>query len=240
MAPQPFAPAAGVIRERAAAVEARLIDVEREYTWEAVSHDLRGQDIAIEGPEGRTRVRLPLLGAHQAENAATAVACIEALRRQGAHIPDGAVSEGLSKVRWPGRLEVLREAPLVIADGAHNRDSARRLREALSESFAASEVTFIVGSSSDKDIAGLAAELAPVAGEVLSVSTDHPRAMPAPDVAQAFEKAGVKAKVVDNVGTALAEVLAKARTGGVICLTGSLFVAAEGREYLGIGKREDI
>jgi dihydrofolate synthase/folylpolyglutamate synthase len=240
MAPQPFAAAAEVVRGVAAAAGARLIDVATEFRWLTLSHERRRQVIEIEGPSGRARVRLPLLGAHQAENAATAVACIEALREHGAHVPDEAIPDGLAAVRWPGRLEVLREVPLVIADGAHNRDSAQRLREALTGTFSAQDVLFIVGAGSDKDIGGVAEELAPLAGRVLAVRADHPRALAPEAIAEAFREAGVQSEVVDNVGVALDRALAEARTGAVICLTGSLFVAAEAREHLGLGKKEGI
>ena len=108
-------------------------------------------------PGGTVEARLPLLGRFQAENAATAVAAVEALGRD---IACAAIVRGLESVRWPGRLEVLSEEPLVIADGAHNADSGRRLREALVEYFGAGRVLFIVGASSDKDIDGLAEALA--------------------------------------------------------------------------------
>ena len=194
----------------------------------------------IEGPGSKLCARLALLGEHQAENAVTAVACIEALRDHGAFVPDEAIPDGLISVRWPGRLEVLRHVPLVVADGAHNRDSARRLREALAGPLAAERVTFIVGSSADKDVAGLAEELAPLAERVIAVRADHPRAMEAADVAEAFQRLDIPTEVVDNVGAALGQALAEAGSSGVICLTGSLFVAAEAREHLGLGKKERI
>lgn len=240
MAPQPFDAAAQVIRQRAEAAGARLIGVAESYRWRVLSRDRRRQEIEIQGPAGKVRARLALAGAHQVENAATALACIDALREHGAFIPDHAIPDGLASVRWPGRLEVLRDVPLVIADGAHNRDSARRLREALAETFEAERVTFIVGAGADKDIGGLAAELAPLAERVLAVRTDHPRALEPSAVAAAFQAAGVEAEVVDNVGLALSRALAEAPMGGVICLTGSLFVAAEARERLGLGKKEGI
>ncbi|HET9476029.1 MAG TPA: cyanophycin synthetase, partial [Dehalococcoidia bacterium] len=240
MAPQPFAEAAAVIRERARDTGARVVDVSEGYTWRAAPQARRRQDIVIEGPGGRTRARLPLLGAHQVENAATAVACIDAVREHGASVPETAIADGLATVHWPGRLEVLREIPLVIADGAHNRDSARRLREALETTFSAAGITFIVGTSSDKDVAGLAEELAPLAERVLAVRANHPRAMAADDVAKAFRGAAVASEVVDNVGAALERALAEAGNSGVICLTGSLFVAAEAREHLGLGRKERI
>jgi len=132
-------------------------------------------------------------------------------------------------------LEVLRERPLVIADGAHNRDSARRFREALAGYFSCRRALLIVGASADKDIDGLAEELAPAAAGIIAVQSRHPRAMPAERIAAAFGRLGVEAAVATTVGQALERAMADVGTQGVICLLGSLFVAAEGREHLPAG-----
>jgi dihydrofolate synthase/folylpolyglutamate synthase len=174
--------------------------------------------------------RLPLLGIFQVENAATAVAAVEALGTL-ATISREAIVRGLEEVRWPGRGEVLREGPLVIADGAHNAESARRLREALGEEFGAARVTFVVGAGGDKDIAGLARELAPIAGRVIAARAAHPRAMAARLICEAFGRVGVLCEDVDSVAAAIKRALAGSDESAVICLAGSLFVAAEAREY---------
>jgi len=83
-----------------------------------------------------------------------------------------------------------------------------------------------------KDVTGLAEELAPVASGVVAVRADHPRAMPPQEVAAAFRRAGVEVKVGQGVAAALDGALAAAAGDGVICLAGSLFVAAEGRAHL--------
>jgi folylpolyglutamate synthase/dihydrofolate synthase len=228
LAPQPFPEAARVVREFAAKTGARLVDVAAEYRWLVGEHDLRSQAVRIEGAAGVIEARLPLLGAHQAENAATAVAAVEALGRD---IGCEAIVRGLEAVRWPGRLEVLSEEPLVIADGAHNADSGRRLRQALVEYFGAGQVLFIVGASSDKDIDGLAEALAPIAERVIATRASHPRAMEPARIVEAFRKFGVPGEDVDSVTIAMQRALAASGGHRLICLSGSLFVAAEGREY---------
>jgi len=232
MAPQPYEEAAGVIRKTASAAAAPVIDVSREYRWRKLAHDLHGQDVRIEGRGEVIEARLPLLGAHQVENAATAVACADALRKRGVAISAGTVERGLQQVRWPGRLEVLREKPLVIADGAHNRDSARRLREALTDYFSCRQAFLIIGTSADKDIRGLAEELAPLAGAVIATQANHPRAMPPDQIADAFRTLGVPVAVEQSVAEALRAAMAQTGERGLICLVGSLFVAAEAREHL--------
>jgi len=232
LAPQPQEAAAGVVRARAEDVGVPIVDVLASYSWRVVAHDLRGQDVRIERPGGGLDVRLPLLGAHQAENAATAVAAADVLG-ESTKITDEAILRGLASVAWPGRLEVLHESPLVIADGAHNRDSARRLAEALRDYFGAEKVIFVVGALSDKDVRGLAEELAPLATHVFAARSAHPRSLEPSAIAAEFAAQGVGAEYVDSVARALEGAMAAGGSDAVICLTGSLFVAAEGREHLG-------
>ncbi len=232
LAPQPYEESTGVVRQFAAAAGAPVVDVAGQYRWRRLSHDLRGQQVRIEGPHGTVEARLPLLGAHQVENAATAVACTDALRGRGLAIADAAIARGLATVSWPARLEVLRERPLVIADGAHNRDSARRLREALTDYFSCRRAFLVVGASADKDVAGLAQEVAPVAAGAFAVQARHPRAMPAEEVAGALAQAGVPTVAAGSVDEALDRAVAVAGESGVICVLGSLFVAAEAREHI--------
>lgn len=237
MAPQPYAGAAGVIREAARAAGAHVTDVAREYAWRRAPLGTAGQRVVFRGPGLRLEAALPLIGAHQAENAATALAAANALRQRGLRIPEEAMASGLASTRWPARLEVLSESPLVVADGAHNRDSARRLREALIDDLGAQRVTFIVGASADKDVRGLAEELAPLAQAVVAVQAQHPRAMAAASVAEAFAGLGLEVGVAGSVGAAIDGAMAAAGEDGVICLVGSLFVAAEGRAHMGRAPR---
>ena len=240
MAPQEYAAAEHVIRDTADAAGARFIDVRSTYAATSTSIENRRQVIRIEGPNKPVTARLPLLGAHQVSNAAVAVAVVEALRECGAYVPDASIQEGLNAVRWPGRMEVLSETPLVIADGAHNRDSARRFRETLAEYFSRERAFLIVGTSSDKDIRGIAEELGPVADGVFAVRADHPRARPAQEVAQAFRDVGVPTEVRQSIKEAIDAAMEASTSDGVICLLGSLFVAAEAREHFGLARRELI
>ncbi|HEY7465710.1 MAG TPA: cyanophycin synthetase, partial [Dehalococcoidia bacterium] len=206
-----------------------VVDAAGEYAWRRTEHDLDGQTFRLEGAGSVLELRLPLLGAHQLENAATAVACVRAL---DASISADAVARGLASVSWPGRLEVLRRRPLVVADGAHSADSARRLRRGLTDYFSGQRAFLIVGMSAGKDVGALARELAPIAKRVFAVQSEHPRAMPAGQIADAFLRAGVEAVPAAGVAEALDRALAEAQNEEVICLAGSLFAVAEGRAHL--------
>ena len=240
MAPQQHVAAIDVIRGSAVAENATVVDVARDYHWQTTSHDLSGQQIRVEGPHGVVEARLPLLGVHQVENAATAMVCANALRprvsEQWYDAEPSWITKGLANVRWPCRIEVLREDPLVIADGAHNRDSARRLAETLVEYFACDRALFVIGCGSDKDVDGLAEELAPLASRVLAVRSEHPRAMDPQRIMEAFGRLNADSEIVDKVPDAVDRAIADAAAGALICVAGSLFVAAEARAHvLGVG-----
>jgi dihydrofolate synthase/folylpolyglutamate synthase len=229
MAPQLYPEAQAVIGAAASQAAVRVVEVCRVYAWQRLCHDLKGQTFRLAGPGGVLQLWLPLLGGHQIENAATAVACVEALPLA---IASEAVAQGLAAVRWPGRLEVLACDPLVVADGAHNRDSARCLRESLAEYFAGCPVTLVMGTLSDKDIGGMASELAPAARRVIATSFDHPRAMAAARVAAAFSMAGCQVEVCPNLAEALDQAVARSPAHWLICSTGAIALAAAARRHI--------
>ena len=232
LAPQPFPQAAAVIRRRAAEVGAPLVDVSESYSWERLAWDMSGQSLRLDGPRGRREVWLPLLGAHQLENAAAALAVIDVLLEGGSKVTEPAIAAGLRHVRWPGRLEVLREGPLVVADGAHNGDSARRLRQALREYFQFRRLILVSGVSQDKTVDDMARELAPLAALVIATSSRHPRAGDPVSVAAAYAAAGAATETTPSVAAALERALALAEPEDLVCVVGSLFVVAEAREHI--------
>lgn len=232
MSPQPYAEAEAVIRQEAEEAGCLLIDVARDYRWRRLCHDLAGQSFQLSGPGGVLELWLPLLGGHQLENAATAVACLEGLQRCGLFVSPEAVRQGLAQLRWSGRLEVLSRQPLIIIDGAHNCDSARRLREALADYFSCQEAFLIIGTLQDKDITAIAQELAPLAGRVLAPRFHHPRALEPQRVVAAFRELGCLTEAFNTVGEAVGAALAQAGPDSIICAVGALSFAAAVREQV--------
>ncbi|KPJ49508.1 MAG: hypothetical protein AMJ38_03235 [Dehalococcoidia bacterium DG_22] len=232
MAFQPYPEAAVVIRARAAELAAPLLDVGETYSVQRLGWDLTGQSFRLAGPGCSRELWLPLLGAHQLENAATAVATIDALRKGGVAILEESISEGLSRLSWPGRLEVLRDKPLIVVDGAHNGHSARRLRQALRDYFSFDRAILVIGVSGDKTIGAMAEELAPLTHLLIATCSQHPRAAEPEAVATAFAVQGVASETCPTVATALDRAQALAGRDDLICVVGSLFVVAEAREQV--------
>ena len=224
--------AEGPIEEACRQKGARLIAVGRDVTWHKISADMNGQSLNIKGQAASYHLTIPLLGEHQLENAATAVAALEALASRGVIIPNQSIVDGLTEVHWPGRLEVLGHKPIFVVDGAHNADSARRLKEALEQYFDFERMILIIGASSDKDVAGIAGELAPLATVAIATRSRHPRALPPSLLFEQLVSRGVATELMESVAGAASRALALAGPRDLICATGSLFVAAEAIEYL--------
>ncbi|MBI4310873.1 MAG: bifunctional folylpolyglutamate synthase/dihydrofolate synthase [Chloroflexi bacterium] len=202
---------------------------ECQYTLEG--HDLDGQSCTFTSPWGEFPLTIPLLGAHQLENAATALVGLQVLHEMGFTVSRDAIARGFRSVKWPARLEVLSKAPLVVVDGAHNPYSAGKLREALHAYFPFQRLVYVVGLSSDKNIPGIVQELARGIPTVIVTRSRHPRAAGAQALQAEFARAGVAATVAEGVDAALAQALALGRPGDMVVVTGSLFVAAEAREH---------
>ncbi len=216
--------AAEVIHDACLEKKAELIMVGREIHWEGKEVSLGCQLLEVTGRRDAYELSIPLLGEHQLENAATAVAVLESL-----NIGKEEIISGLASVKWPGRLEILSRRPLLVVDGAHNRDSARRLKEALKKLFRFNRAILIIGTSSDKDISGIAAELGSFFEMVIATSSRHPRAASPVELAREFDRYKVPVQVTENVEQAVSKALAISGEQDLICATGSLFLVAEVR-----------
>lgn len=256
VAPQPDE-AMQVIENVAREKNAPLVSVANEWHWELQGTTLDMQVVGVSGSreEQAHTLHLPLLGPHQRVNLVTALAVTHTLREQGWKIPQGAVQRGVERVDWKGRFEVLaRPAPpasgtggigsqvgsaaaqtgtaYIVADGAHNRASAHELRRTLDEVFPDTPVHFVFGASSDKDIRGMLDELLPRAASLTVTQSHHARAASP----EALARLAAPYLVSVHTSTTLIEAILSAghlaAPGEVICITGSLFIAAEARAYL--------
>ena len=228
-----FPEAMAVIEKTCQERGARLVRVGSDVTWHRKSFGSEGQSFELTGIKRKYHLNIPLLGEHQLENASTAVAVVEVLADLGAKVSLESIAEGLAQVHWPGRLQILRRKPRVIIDAAHNAYSARRLKEALEQYFTFDRVILILGASSDKDVAGMVAELAPLTSEVIVTGSHHPRAVEPAVLASEFSKWGVTPVVAESVASAVELALVKAAPDDLVCATGSVFVIAEVMEEMG-------
>ena len=224
--------AAKVIRRVCRQQGARLIQVGEDITWQKTGGDLHLQTLAVKGKTGNYDLTIPLLGDHQLENAATALATLEALVYLGTKISVQDIAQGFSQVSWPGRLQILSREPMVVVDGAHNGYSMRKLVEAIKNYFNCNRCFVIFGTSCDKDITGMARELKALTDTIIITSSSHPRAASTSTLTQEFTKLDMKVDVIESVSKALSKALAVAQKTDLILVTGSLFVVAEAIDYV--------
>jgi len=224
-----------IIEEVSRDRKAPLIEVGRDWTWDAGPFDLKGQFFTARRIRGGGNdlagdYWTPLLGRHQLENGTTALAALQVLREQGFNLPRPPVEEGLRTVEWPGRMEILSQAPLVVADCAHNPYSARVLRTALEEWFPGTRWVLVFGASADKDIAGMLRALLPITDYLIVTRSEHPRAISPIELADIAASVGGGAEVAVSVSRALRRALLATEPGSGLLFTGSIFLVAEARE----------
>ena len=204
-----------------------------------------GQLVSLRGLAGEyDDVFLPLHGAHQAHNAACALAAVEAFLG-GGHEARGRLDTDLVRAAFagatsPGRLEVVRRSPTIVLDAAHNPAGAAATAEAVSESFGFTRLVGVFAAMADKDVRGMLAALEPVLAEVVVTEASTPRAMPADDLAAAaVEVFGAdRVDVVPRLDDAIDAAVALAEeegdlAGAGVLVTGSIMTVAEARTLLG-------
>jgi dihydrofolate synthase / folylpolyglutamate synthase len=176
-------------------------------------------------------VTLPMLGAHQGHNAAVALASLDALGEQGFEVGPSDVARGFAALCWPARVEILAETPWLVVDGAHNVASAMALAGTLRECFPPGPLTLVFGTTREKDLPGQLRALLPLAETVVATRyVENPRSVPPEEVAEAVRLIdGRTAHVASDPAEALALARRLTPPDGLICVTGSLFLAAETR-----------
>ncbi len=205
--------------------------VGRDLTVRIHQHGWDGSDVTITGLRGLYEsVRVALPGRHQAGNAAAAVAALEALADSG--VPHQLVAEGLSRVEWPGRCEVVSEAPLVILDGAHNPQAAWALASLINECCAGRKVHVLFGISSDKWQEELGRAVAGFASSLTCTKSRHPRAMDPVELAKHMAPHCPDVHVMSDAADAYTYLLNALDASDVLVVTGSLFLVGELRAAL--------
>ena len=222
-----------VLLETASALGCRVVDVGSDFRWRCETACPSHQVISVQGPEvSLDRIRLPLLGDHQAENAVCAISAARLLSKQFGSITAGSIRRGLAAVRWYGRVEVVHTKPPVIVDCAHNEDSAEALVATLSSLFSPTRRIAVVGVSTNKEAARLLSVLSGYFDEFYVTKADTVRAMPPGVLAEMLLGLGAKARVFNEAAQAARAALARIGDDTLVCVTGSVYLAGELRQIL--------
>lgn len=216
-----------------------------EFTVLARSFAVGGQRLSLQGLGGvYDDVFLPLAGEHQAVNASTALAAVEAFFGAGSQrqLDVGTVQDGFAAAASPGRLERVRSSPTILVDAAHNPHGAVALAAALAAEFSFSRLVGVLAVLGDKDVRGVLEALAGSFDEVVVTRNSSPRSLPVAELAElAVEVFGEdKVHTADRMDTAIALAVDLAEqdvedvSGTGVVITGSVVSAGDGRALAGL------
>jgi len=243
--------------------KASLHRVDEELRWEVEEASLDGTDLFVRAHGGDYgSIYLGLPGAHQVRNGMTALLTLLVLGNIGWEIPIRAIRTGFALAHWPGRLQAVHHAPLVLMDVAHNPDGCRQLKKAIREFFPRRKVSFVLGCQEDKEYGAMIRHLAPVAERFYLTRASWKGAAKPKDLARVVKNRGLPCRTYSRVGQALraaigsagrprsVKVSGKKLTKGnleelfegleaiapgekIVCVTGSHYVVGEAMEELG-------
>lgn len=227
--------AALMIRREAAARGSSLFEPGNGYDFSLLGTGLDGTDVQYYGVNVEGSFRTALIGTHQADNAACAIAAIDTLIGLGWQISKEDISRGLSGAVHPGRFELIKGDPDVIFDGAHNLDGAMALASTLKRVLVAEKPIAVIGFSKDKDYRGMLGALAPHLGFAIATAPSHARSG-SQDVEAVMEAAcgmGLDAQGRPVAQEALEAGMEMARKKGTrLLVCGSLYLVGELRAEL--------
>lgn len=206
---------------------APLLSVADDFSWETLCRSSDRQAMVLEGPGGRHVISVPLIATYEAENVITALGALDALRVIGVELYPGCIARGLSSVRWPGRFQLLAREPRLVLDGAHNPASMRRLAENVALLHPDGDIVFVLGFSSDKDVAGAVAELSSTGGQVLLTRSQQPRALAPSDLAGRVSGLGLRVRCISTPERAMWSAREMVGRSGMVVVAGSLYLVGE-------------
>ena len=228
---QPEALAQVLAKAQQEAAPVKLIN--QDFCGKGVSQENHGQTLNYTSWRGKYEgLFLTLLGSHQVTNCALALAVIDVLEECGyLEVSEQVLKVGLDQVKWPGRLEIMSQDPLVLIDGAHNYEGALALKEALEQLFPTKRKIFILGMLGDKERERVVRLLAPLADKVYVTKPNSPRATDWATMGEMLEKIGIKVEVEEIIFKAIEKALSEIPEDSMVVITGSLYMIAEARAY---------
>jgi dihydrofolate synthase/folylpolyglutamate synthase len=232
-------PARRVVETRARELRAPLAWLGSDFQCEVLAADVGGLRLALRDGPLEVEAEVPVQGAHQAANAALALACV---RRAGISdaVLAAAAPRGLAAVRLPGRAELLARAPFILVDGAHTGASARALARVI-ERLPHRRTHLVLSISAGKDLGAILDALLPGANEVTVTRAERVRSQDPAAIAEAVRRAapGLALHVVPNPHLALRTAADALAPDDLLCATGSVYLAGIARSVLG-GNRLDV
>lgn len=217
-----------IFEERAREKQAEL-KVLNQSDIELLSASVKGQEFNY---KQYRNLKIKMVGVHQLSNAALAIETALQLKATYEMITNEAIRKGLEKAFWAGRMEVLREEPLVLVDGAHNEQGVALLSQNIRSLFPDQKITFVVGMMKDKAYIDMIENVSDIARQILTVSPDPWRGFDAEEVATILNNRGQSARFVKSVEDIQKYIEKEAEKKEVIVVFGSLYLVGDLRKLL--------
>ncbi|MHB1393957.1 MAG: bifunctional folylpolyglutamate synthase/dihydrofolate synthase [Clostridia bacterium] len=235
MYPQLFPEVANLMEEVSQEKKAALVKADKSSVV-LKDYSMGGQIIDFKYKDYDIRdMKLPLIGDHQLNNAAVALAAIAELHSMGHTIEGSAVRKGIETVKWPCRLSIVSTEPLILIDGAHNEDGINSLQAALSKYFSSRKIIFVIGMLKDKDYGYAIRKLMPMAHHTVATEPLSERSLTADAMAEAVKPYCSSVSSEPNIIKAIEKAKELYDKDSMICICGSLYLAGSAYEYLGKG-----
>lgn len=212
----------------------KLIQIDENLIYHIPNEDFNKsyQLLQIKTNKDEYKVQLSLLGSHQRMNCAVAIYTIEELMDRGIKITKEDILRGLSNVKWPGRLEMLKSNPLVVLDGAHNLDGITKLKESVEHYFRYKKLVLIIGILSDKDVEKMIEIITPMADKIIAVTPNSYRGKTAQELIKIIEKHNKNCKALDEYKEAYIKALDYCDNEDMILICGSLYMIGDMRKII--------
>jgi dihydrofolate synthase/folylpolyglutamate synthase len=226
-------PARKVVEARARELKARVAWLGVDFGCDVLAADASGLTLALRDGPLELEARVPVLGAHQAANAALALACVRRAGVSDAVLADSA-ARGLAAIRLPGRAELLSRTPWILVDGAHTGASARALARVI-DGLPRRRTHLVLSVSTGKDLVAVLDALLPCADEVTVTRAEPTRSLDPAALAAAVRRAApeLALRVVPNPHLALRAAAEALAPDHLLCATGSVYLAGIARSVLG-------
>lgn len=218
-----------VIEEACREKKAHLFRVGKEISFELLDASPDGQRFLVETTaRSYPDLFLSLLGQHQVINAATAIGAVDLLESYGILIPRKAIVEGLRKVEWTARIQVISKDPLLIVDCAHNGASALALSKCLRELFPGKRIILVLAILQNKDVKEIGRALFPLSDRVILTKADSPRSMEPEEIKTLLgDLCSGKTVIAKNAREAVKYSFRFTSPETLICFAGSSYLAGE-------------
>ncbi|MFQ6088901.1 MAG: bifunctional folylpolyglutamate synthase/dihydrofolate synthase [Candidatus Methanofastidiosia archaeon] len=219
-----------ILRKFCKEKKSKLFVVSKDIFFEKLESNLSYQKFKVKTSKKCYKLKIHLLGNHQIVNAATSIGALEILG-----IGKSFVEKGLEKTKWPGRFEIIQKNPLIILDGAHNPDGAKKLRETLEE-FVKKRIILVIGIASDKDVSEILSELLPLADFVVLTKAKY-KGTSLEVLEEEVKNYNKNYKIFERVEDAFFFAKSIAKKCDAVCVAGSLYVVGEVKEAISCKSR---